>query len=60
MSSGVLMSQKIYTISVSLRDPKTLAFMEELKAKCKRTGQSFSWIVLQALKEHEGKTDVQS
>jgi len=54
------MSQKIYTISVSERDPKTLAFMEELKAKCKRTGRSFSWIVLQALKEYEAKTDVKS
>jgi len=43
------MAQKIYTFSISEREEAKLAKVEKIKADCKRTGKSFSHVVLEAL-----------
>jgi len=48
-SSEVTMAQKIYTFSVSEREETKLARIEKIKADCKRTGKSFSHVVIEAL-----------
>jgi putative heme iron utilization protein len=45
------MSQKIYTFSVSEREPKTIELVDKIKQECKASGKSFSFVVLAALKK---------
>ena len=46
------MSAPIFTFSVPEQDTKDLAFVKKIKEDCKRKGQSFSFVVLEALKKN--------
>jgi len=45
------MTQKIYTFSVPNREEKTIKLLETIKAECRNTGKSFSFVVLKALEQ---------
>ena len=51
------MAQPIFTFSIPEQQPKDLAFVKKIKEDCKRSGQSFSFVVLEALKKHNGKSN---
>lgn len=52
------MQNRVYTFSVVRNDKENYALVERLKQKCKARGQSFSWVVIQALKQYEDATNV--
>lgn len=45
------MEQEIHTFSVKSADKKNSDLIKKLRADCKAQGRSFSFIVLEALKE---------
>lgn len=47
------MANGIYTFSTA--KPEDRKFIDDLATKCKQQGVSFSWVVLQALREYETK-----
>lgn len=47
------MSQSIYTFSVSDRDKKNQELVEEIKAECRKTGRSFSFVCVEALRQYK-------
>jgi len=50
------MAQKIYSFSVSDNEAKKVKLVEKIKDDCKRTGKSFSHVVLEALAKHAKNT----
>lgn len=46
------MAQKIYSFSVSENEAKKVKLVERIKDECKRSGKSFSHVVLDALAKH--------
>lgn len=49
------MAQKVYSFAVSPDDTATLKIVEDLRADCKATGRTFTWVILQALKDYDAK-----
>lgn len=45
------MEQEIHTFSVKSSDKKSADLIKELRAACKAQGRTFSFIILEALKE---------
>lgn len=44
--------QDIYTFSIKRDDSKSLKTVEAIKSLCEQNGLTFSYVVLEALKEH--------
>lgn len=49
-----MLGQKNYSFSIPESDTKTVDLIEGLKKQCKQSGQSFSWVVLNALRQAHG------
>lgn len=47
--------QEIFTFSVALTDAMNLALVAKVKAYCSKSGRSFTWVVLEALKAYAEK-----
>lgn len=45
--------QEVYTFTVPLHDVETIAMVEKIKKRCRATGQTFTFVCLQALRQHE-------
>lgn len=49
--------QEIFTFSVALTDVANLALVAKVKAYCSKSGRSFTWVVLEALKTYAERID---
>lgn len=49
------MSQEIYSFSIRKGNLEYAKLMAKLKKECDKTGQSFSYLVLQAIKDKYGR-----
>jgi hypothetical protein len=49
--------QAIFTFSVADGEKKSLQLIRELKEECRRTGRSFSFICVEALKQYKEAKD---
>ena len=45
------MANRVFPFSVPNTDPDAIKLVQDLKAKSQKTGISFSWMVIKALKE---------